>query len=528
MKKIEIKEYEVITRSSTKASNLVKLFSANGKHVGTIEFIESSKRESCEFSKNVLFLKLVKERQKDLLNYFKKNLKAYLVYDDYIIMLTSNLLIRENTKIITLYKIRKAIGVEKGNILINRKNKKEPSRNLKRRMKAVRGRGGGHIVPRRESHIIGSRKASEQGVDKQKRRLLRKDGARILSDHPLRESFAAQVYFPEEEKVKFAKINVFFATDREYDSSKALNKRFGSARSELKYGHCTVSIPHDHRMGELESASIFKFQFKENPQNHVVLMNIEISSFEDFIMESNRHCDKFSEKKSFIFIHGFNVTFTEAARRTAQIAYDLGFDGAPIFYSWPSKGKVSGYVSDENDIEWTKINLNKFLLDYLSKTNSEKIYIIAHSMGSRVITRALMDIIRKNQFDNTKIKEVILSAPDIDADIFKKDIAPFFLEQKQALTIYASSKDKALKFSKKVNGYPRLGDSGAGLVVLEGIETIDASNVDTDFMGHSYFAESKSILSDMYYLIKDNVRAGKRFSLEEISMGSGKYWKFKK
>src|SRR5262249_2696270 len=34
----------------------------------------------------------------------------------------------------------------------------------------------------------------------------------------------------------------------------------------------------------------------------------------------------------------FNVTFEDAVRRRAQIAYDLQFPGTPIRYSWPSQG----------------------------------------------------------------------------------------------------------------------------------------------------------------------------------------------
>ena len=41
-------------------------------------------------------------------------------------------------------------------------------------------------------------------------------------------------------------------------------------------------------------------------------------------------------KQVFVFVHGFNVSFENALRRTAQIAYDLNFDGAPFLFSWPS------------------------------------------------------------------------------------------------------------------------------------------------------------------------------------------------
>jgi hypothetical protein len=37
--------------------------------------------------------------------------------------------------------------------------------------------------------------------------------------------------------------------------------------------------------------------------------------------------DRSRRHEAFVFIHGFNVAFDDAIYRTAQIAYDLGFDG---------------------------------------------------------------------------------------------------------------------------------------------------------------------------------------------------------
>ena len=52
---------------------------------------------------------------------------------------------------------------------------------------------------------------------------------------------------------------------------------------------------------------------------------------------------------------------------------------------------------------------------------------------------------------------------------------------------------------------PRLGDSGANLALLKGVDTLDASNADTSFsfIGHSYYG-SKSILSDMDDIFQKN------------------------
>ena len=42
-----------------------------------------------------------------------------------------------------------------------------------------------------------------------------------------------------------------------------------------------------------------------------------------------------------VFVHGFNVNFEDAVYRTAQITYDLQFDGAPFLFSWPTSGNIS-------------------------------------------------------------------------------------------------------------------------------------------------------------------------------------------
>ena len=128
-----------------------------------------------------------------------------------------------------------------------------------------------------------------------------------------------------------------------------------------------------------------------------------------------------------------------------------------------------------------------------------------------------------------RIKQVILAAPDIDADVFRQQIAPALVARGRPITLYASSNDKALKASKQLQGqgsYPRAGEAGSGLVVLHGIETVDATNVETDFIGHSAFATTKTILSDIYYIMKTGAPASQRFGLKPVSASSGVYWQF--
>jgi esterase/lipase superfamily enzyme len=94
------------------------------------------------------------------------------------------------------------------------------------------------------------------------------------------------------------------------------------------------------------------------------------------------------------------------------------------------------------------------------------------------------------------------------------------------VTLYASSRDKALAFSKKVHGYDRAGESGGKIVLVDGVETIDVSAVDTNFVGHFYYGENKSVLSDIFNLLQGQP-ASKRFGLKHRTKGKRLYWVFR-
>ena len=334
----------------------------------------------------------------------------------------------------------------------------------------------------------------------------------------------------------YAVVKVYFATDRQRDVGKPPAQRFSGQRSmaagngaddgPLSYGSCDISIPRDHRMGQLESPSLWRLEFREDPAKHVVLLSADVQDRENFLAALKTQIRASAGKSAFVFVHGYNVTFEDAARRTGQMAYDLGFDGAPVFYSWPSQGDVGGYTIDENNIEWSAPHITVFLADFLASTDAAQVYLVGHSMGSRGLTRAVADLLAAQPPLAQKITEIILSAPDIDAAIFKHDIAPKLARARNPVTLYASSQDLALAASKAVHGYPRAGDSGAGMLIVAGVETIDATGVDTSFMKHSYFAEKRSALSDMFYLIRNHARADQRF-LDPVDTLAGRYWTFK-
>jgi len=330
-----------------------------------------------------------------------------------------------------------------------------------------------------------------------------------------------------EQAPSHAVMKVWFATDRELTGDRHPARLFGNQRGSMRYGACEVSIPREHRMGELESPSLLRLEFRQDPDRHVVLMSADIGDAASTFSQLKDALEAGGERNALLFVHGYCVTFEDAARRTGQLAYDLGFRGAPFFYSWPSQGKLAGYIVDEANVEWTLAHLTTFLTEFLEQSGAEHVYLLAHSMGSRPLARAVAGLAASRPELAGRIREIILSAPDIDADVFRQQIVPALAKAGKPVTLYASSEDAALQVSKHVHGYPRAGESGPGLVVSQGVETIDATGVDTGFIKHSYYAERRSALSDIYYLIHQGVRAAERFGLQPVDGRAGRYWVFR-
>jgi esterase/lipase superfamily enzyme len=323
---------------------------------------------------------------------------------------------------------------------------------------------------------------------------------------------------------------IYYGTDRRRSGSADFSEFYDHNRGSLERGICEVSIPRRHVQGELERPKWWKFQFKDDPVKHFVVLNVTPLAAEDFIGRLSFAAEKSRDNEAFVFIHGFNTTFAEAARRTAQLAYDLGFDGTdglPIMYSWPSKGGVEDYLYDEDSVKWTAAHLQQFLSEVVDGTGIDRIHLLAHSMGNRALTDALMAVAKTPGSRRWPVfNQVVLAAPDIDAGIFREQIIPNILGKSQQVTLYASSNDKALAASRRLrSGYPRAGESGEGIVLAQGIETVDASDVRTDLLGHGYFADTAPLINDVYHLMRNGLPPDQR-NLRPREKGGLRYWVF--
>lgn len=301
---------------------------------------------------------------------------------------------------------------------------------------------------------------------------------------------------------------------------------YGKEQGDLQLGTCKVSIPKSHQAGQLESPSVIHFEFEEKPEEHVMLMEVKSKEEQEFFDMLKLRVEESPNHDLLIFIHGYNVTFEDAARRTAQIAHDLDFQGAPVFFSWPSQGELLGYVTDRGNSFWTASHLKEFLLKVHQHSGAQSVHLIAHSMGNRAFGAAVESLAQDLQQNQKIFNEVILAAPDVDARVFKEKIAPNLTGLAQHVTLYASQNDMALMASRAVNGYPRAGDVGANILILNGIDTIDVTKIDTSLMGHAYYGDNTTVISDIYALMQNARMPTQRQWLRDISSPGGMYWYF--
>lgn len=336
---------------------------------------------------------------------------------------------------------------------------------------------------------------------------------------------------PEKRKIStlFDCVQVMFVTDREIRDERPGYCKFTNNRSEdgrLKYGICEVSIPKRHKVGELESPSWFHLQFRYDPKKHITILRTSLLEESGFFSHLRRIVQASPQRDIFIFVHGYNVTFQDAARRTAQLAYDLKFPGAPVLYSWPSVGKLSGYMADEATVEVSAAHFESFVRYVGTLVGAQVIHIIAHSMGNRAVLLALERLAGVQA--RPKINNVILTAPDIDVERFYQ-IASAIRGYPGRTTLYASSYDRALRTSQRLHQFPRAGESGYNIVIASGVDTIDASSVDTNLfsMRHNYFGNKRTVLSDISGVLKGEA-PGDRFELAARNCSRGQYWEIRR
>jgi esterase/lipase superfamily enzyme len=342
-------------------------------------------------------------------------------------------------------------------------------------------------------------------------------------------------------------VDFLYATDRAIKSDEGEPIKYGYDRSmSLAFGSCVVEIGQDVSWDVLVDASRAKKRdvslplavrsidemgrFPETPAPLILEGGIPTVA-PDFIAaqkeavaalhdELRRRLALTPRKEAYVFVHGFNNTFEEAAYRIADLWHFLGREGVPICYSWPAghPGLLRGYTHDRESGQYTNFHLKSFLTALAGCPELEKIHVIAHSRGTDVAATALKEliIVEKAREGDTraalKIKHIVLAAADISAEVLaQRMIAEELHHGLESVTYYVQEKDLAIGTAewlfadKKRIGQMRpeqIGERQRGRFgVLQQVNIID-SRIHTSFLGHAYFLSSPATLSDIILLLR--------------------------
>jgi esterase/lipase superfamily enzyme len=112
----------------------------------------------------------------------------------------------------------------------------------------------------------------------------------------------------------------------------------------------------------------------------------------------------------------------------------------------------------------------------------------------------------------------------MDADTFVQ-LAAGVVGNAERTTLYASGADVALTISKQLNAYRRAGDTRPAVLVIPGIDTVDVTDVDSNFVGHYYYGDNRSVISDVFLLITKGLGPSDRPTLKGVGLPP-RSWRF--
>ena len=294
---------------------------------------------------------------------------------------------------------------------------------------------------------------------------------------------------------------ILYATNRKAVSRRDGSVKFGRHSSEkLQFGESALIIHGDrnthlkrHPRAARRTARVQHLPYRRNE-------NLSAYNFEKLLRDSNRDI--------LVFVHGFNNDFEFATRRAAQFAYDTGFEGLAVLFSWPSAGEgPHGYFADAEEQKRACPLFVEFLGLIAKAMSAEdphrQIHVVAHSMGAELLFSALTSCAYVPHSFEGNVSQVLLAAPDIDTSNFRS-FSNNFIDNVKNVTIYEAANDWALRAATFARWFrPRLGLGDEERFIFPRIDIIDATDVPiTGLYRHAYVFQSKYIVEDAAEIIR--------------------------
>ena len=276
---------------------------------------------------------------------------------------------------------------------------------------------------------------------------------------------------------------------------------FGGARGRgLNFADIAVSIPPEgvHRPGQIE----WPATAPGDPTREFVTLRVDRLDLPEAKATFNAEVTRTPGHRVLVFVHGYNTRFAEAVYTTAQIAHDLRVQVTPVLFTWPSGGNLTDYVYDRDSAMYSRDAFEAVLAALAANKNVGSITILAHSMGNYLTLETLRQMAIRGHGLTPKITDVVLASPDVDVDVFRRQIADIDTGRRSTnYTLFVSRDDKALRLSSILaRDTTRLGaldptaEPYRSMLEKARVNVVDLSGLQTgDWTNHSKFASAEVV-----------------------------------
>jgi esterase/lipase superfamily enzyme len=300
---------------------------------------------------------------------------------------------------------------------------------------------------------------------------------------------------PVESVPDLTRHQIFIATTRQ--ASEVTSTFFSSGRApDVGLASVVVTVPPNHVVAELERPT----RLPPDPRTEFTVVDPVVYGADTaFIAEVRRELARrpVGQRRLLLFVHGYNTTASDAILRLAQFVEDSGFEGVPVLFTWASAGRLSRYVYDLNSALIARSEVQD-VVGILERTGAENVEVFAHSMGTFLTMEALVDGAQTGRLNRraSSINHIVLASPDIDLDLFRRQLGELPLAIREKIYLLISKDDGALRASRVIaGGVPRVGAADAEELGKLGVTVIDLSEIDDSTSGsHTKFVGSPEVV----------------------------------
>lgn len=296
--------------------------------------------------------------------------------------------------------------------------------------------------------------------------------------------------FPAKAADISAEHEIFVATTRRQSIDQPRTVYGGDRSANVAYASVDITVPRIHETGRIERA---KGRAPADPAKHFTARSVSFyKEPEQFARAIDASIVENKDRRVLVFVHGFNNGFDDGVYRITQIVNDAQYSGTPVLFSWASSARTTGYLYDKESANAARDDLEA-TLRMLAKSKATSIDILAHSMGTWVTMETLRQLaIRGDRDLGGKLGNVVLASPDIDVDVFKKQMLRYGTP-KRPFVVLLSDDDRALQLSTFISGdKPRVGDyADAADLASYGVIVADLTQARSgDRLNHAKFADN--------------------------------------